>query len=75
MHAEASDWLLHVVSLTVVQKDAAPRSPWSGGTGSHRCSMAPVFDSLHAVVTSREGAEQFLWKMPGNNRRPKNPLL
>lgn len=52
-----------------------PGAPGTMGTGSHRCSMAPVFDFQHAVVTSREGAEQFLWKMPGNNRRPKNTLL
>lgn len=53
-------------------------------TNSHRCSMAPVFDSQHAVVTSRKGSEErvwrssdefFLWQILENKRRSKNPLL
>lgn len=42
-----------------------PGAPGAVGTGSHRRSMAPVFDSQHAVVTSQEGAEQFCGKCQG----------
>jgi len=84
MHAEASDWLIHVISLTVLRKDAVTRSPLSGGNSYHRCSMAPVFDSQRTVVTSRKGSEEFirqssdeflLWQILENNCRPQNPLL
>lgn len=84
MHAEASDWLIHVVSLTVLWKDAVTRSPLSVVTNNHRCSMAPVFDSPHIFVTFCKDSEEFiwqssdeflLWQIIENNCRPKNPLL
>lgn len=71
MHAEASDWLIHVVSLTVLWKDAVTRSPLSVVTNYHRCSMAPVFDSPHTVVTFCKGSEEFICKAAMNSSSGK----